>query len=184
MKRKGPQKTPTEVIQKAIARYESGTKLSVIARELGKRRSTVKYWLDNATRFAAQDQESETDPIMARIQNRLTRQSWDIIFAALKTLKGKLEQASVRDLVAVVSELFDRQSQFGALAGSRTAPDRVMEKSEEVRITVQKYLKRQAGEGEPIRDLGAAPLEHLQTETNAGGPPSLDEKQGEGNGAT
>src|SRR5258708_14325573 len=55
MKRKGPQKHSTETIQKAIAKYEGGARLSVIARELGLRKSTVKYWRDNATKFLREE---------------------------------------------------------------------------------------------------------------------------------
>jgi transposase-like protein len=183
MKRKGPQKHSTETIQKAIAKYEGGARLSVIARELGLRKSTVKYWLDNATKFLGE--ESGQNPVAMRIQNRLARESWDIIFAALKSLKGKLDQASVRDLVAVVSELFDRRAQIGALTDRQAAPERFLEKSEEVRITVQKFLQRKAGGPDPLpSDLGGAPVEPLQTETSSAQPEGGDAAQGEGNGAT
>jgi len=183
MKRKGPQKHSTETIQKAIAKYEGGARLSAIARELGIRKSTVKYWLDNATRFMAED--SGRNPVATRIQNRLARETWDIIFAALKTLKGKLDQASVRDLVAVISELFDRQAQFGALSDRQALPERLLEKSEEVRITVQKFLQRKAsGPESAASDLADAPVEPLQTDTTGAGSGSGDAAQGEGNGAT
>lgn len=185
MKRKGPQRHATEKIQQAIAKYEGGAKLSDIAREFGVRKSTAKYWLDNATKFMGED--SGKNPVTARIQNRLTRETWDIIFAALKTLKGKLEQAPVRDLVAVIKELFDRQAQFGAL-NQRTSvpPEKVLEKSEEVRITVQKFLQKRDGDAPtPVEtSLSGEPPEPLQTETTALPDAPAGPDQGEANGAS
>lgn len=185
MKRKGAQKHPTEVIQKAIAKYEGGARLSTIARDLGIRKSTVKYWLDNATKFMGEG--SHENPVTARIQKRLTTEVWDIIFAALKVLKGKLEQTSVSDLVDVISELFDRQAQFGALAARAPMPEKVMEKSQEIRIMVQQYLQKKQPQptSEPEeKNLSAAPLEQLKSPNDApasGEEPAAD---GEGNGAT
>src|SRR3989344_2628456 len=130
MKGKGAQKHPTAVIQQAMAMYEGGARLSAIARALGKRKSTVKYWLDHATKFMGD--ETHENPVTARIQKRLTSEVWDLIFASLKILKGKLEQTPARDLIEVISELFDRQSQFGALASRAPMPEKVVEKSQEI----------------------------------------------------
>lgn len=155
MSRKGPQRYPTEVIQGAIARLEKGARLADIARELNVPKNTVKYWLDHANKHLPET--SNARPVEARIHARLTRETWDIIFAALKALRGKLADASVRDLVAVVSELFDRQAQFGALAGKTQAPEKVFEKTEELRITVQKVLQERAAKDAGTRQGGPAP---------------------------
>ena len=160
MKRKGPQKYSSETIQSAITKYEGGARLSAIARELGVTKTTVKYWLDNATKFLPD--EPGKNPVAARIQNRLTREVWDIIFTSLKHMKRKLEEASVRDLVSVVSELFDRQAQFGVLSARNGVPEKVFEKSEEVRITVQKFLQKKSSveTTEPLKEsLGGGPPE-------------------------
>lgn len=167
--RKGPQKHKTELIQAAIAKYESGARLSAIARELKVGKTTIKYWLDNASKFLPEDRKHE--PVAARIHQRLTRESWDIIFAALKALRGKLAEASVRELVSVISELFDRQAQFGALAGRSRVPERVLEKSEEVRITVQKFLQERQMQGAGNKQ-GAAGTE--QTEEPASSAQVID----------
>lgn len=181
MKRKGPQKHSTEVIQSAIAKYEGGARLSAIARELGVEKTTVKYWLDNASKFLPEDRKQS--PVAARIHTRLTRETWDIIFAALKVLRGKLADASVRDLVAVISELFDRQAQFGALTGKGRIPENVMEKSEEVRITVEKFLQKQAAGSEKSRQGGPAP-ERSEEPSAAAQVIDVETEKPEANGAT
>ena len=179
MKRKGPQKHSNETIQTAIAKFEGGARLSAIARELGVEKSTVKYWLDNAARFMPE--RKGTNPTAARIQTRLTREAWDIIFLALKEIKRKLSEASIRDLVSVMGELFDRQAQFGMLAGRNAVPERVLEKSEELRITVRQFLhNKSAGEkaaseglgGEAVQRAGAAEATEAETEP---GEPKKDE---------
>jgi len=139
MRRKGPQKYSNKIIQSAIAKYEGGAKLSAIARELDVEKSTVKYWLDNASKFLP---EAGSNPAVARIGMRATRESWDIIFTALKEIKRKLSKGTIRDLILVVGELFEIQARIGALTGRRAMPAGVFEKSEEVRITVQKYMQK------------------------------------------
>jgi hypothetical protein len=181
MKRKGPQKHSTEVIQRAIAMYEGGARLSAISRELKIEKTTVKYWLDNASKFLPEDRKQS--PVAARIHTRLTRETWDIIFAALKVLRGKLADASVRDLVAVVSELFDRQAQFGALTGKGRVPERVMEKSEEVRITVEKFLQKQTAGDAKSRQGGPA-LERSEEPAAAAQIIDVETEKPEANGAT
>ena len=153
MKRKGPQKHSNETIQNAITKFEGGARLSAIAREIGVEKSTVKYWLDNAARFMPERQGP--NPAAARIQARLTREAWDIIFLTLKEIKRKLSEAPIRDLVAVMGELFDRQAQFGMLTGKNAVPERVLEKSEELRITVRQFLhNKSAGEKAASEGLG------------------------------
>lgn len=186
MKRKGPQRYPTEVIQQAIAKYENGARLSAIAREFGVQKSTAKYWLDNAAKFL-QDGPGNKSPVLSRIQNRLTKESWDIIFAAFKSLRGKLEEAPVRDLIAVISELFDRQAQFGALSNRGAVPDPVLEKSEEVRITVQRYLEKRKSaspEKESNTSLGGPALEQTQELTTIPPAGEAAATETEANGAT
>jgi len=136
--KKGPQKHSSEVIQSAIAKFEGGASLSNIAREIGVEKSTVKYWLDHANRFAG---ESHTSPLTSRIQTRLTRESWDLIFLSLKEIRRKLPEASIRDLVTLMGELFDRQAQFGKALGSNTVPEKVLERTEELKVTVQRFLQ-------------------------------------------
>lgn len=164
MKRKGPQRYSTEIIQSAIAKYEGGAKLSAIARELSIEKSTVKYWLDNASKFLP---EAGSNPAVARIGQRATRESWDIIFAALKEIKRKLDEGTLRDLILVISELFDIQARIGALTGRHAMPEKSLEKSEEVRITVQRYLQKKITEeaesektslsGEPVQSTEGTP---------------------------
>lgn len=180
MKRKGPQKHSTEVIQSAISKFESGARLSAISKELGIPKNTVKHWLDHASKYLP---ESEEHPVATRIHNRLARETWDIIFAALKTLKGKLSEASVRDLVAVISELFDRQAQFGTLAGKSRVPERVVEKSEEVRIRVETFLKKRTSGEAPKSSLGGAPVERSDAPATEAEPIDVKPEPAEGNGA-
>ena len=182
MKRKGPQKHSTEVIQRAIAMYEGGARLSAIARELAVEKTTVKYWLDNASKFLPEEGRSQS-PVAARIHTRLTRETWDIIFAALKVLRGKLADASVRDLIYAISELFDRQAQFGALTGKGRVPEKVMEKSEEVRITVEKFLQKQAA-GSTISRQGGPALERAEEPAAAEQIIDAEAEGPETNGAT
>ena len=182
MIRKGPQRYSTETIEQAITKYESGVRLSVIARELGVQKSTVKYWLDNATKHLRE--KSPGSPVVARIQKRFHAQAWDVMFAALKKLKGKLDEASARDLSTVIRELFDLQAQAGALTDRDALPDKSMEKSEEIKITVQKFLqKREASISEvPKSGLADSPVEHLQEDTTEAlpspGPVTLEEANG------
>ncbi|OGS08269.1 MAG: hypothetical protein A2270_10585 [Elusimicrobia bacterium RIFOXYA12_FULL_51_18] len=175
MKRKGPQKHSNETIQNAITKFEGGARLSAIAREIGVEKSTVKYWLDNAARFMPE--RKGANPTAARIQTRLTREAWDIIFLALKEIKKKLSDATIRDLVAVMGELFDRQAQFGMLTGRNAVPEQVLEKSEELRITVRKFLhNKSAGEKTASESLGneavqrAGAAEATEAETEPGEP--------------
>ena len=157
MKRKGPQKHSNETIHSAITKFESGARLSAIAKELGVEKSTVKYWLDNAAKFMPDKQGP--NPAVVRIQSRLSREAWDIIFLALKEIKRKLSEATIRDLVTVMGELFDRQGQFGMLSGKNAVPERVLEKSEELRITVRQFLQnKSAGEKAPSESLGVEPV--------------------------
>jgi len=173
MKRKGPQKHSNETIQSAIIKFEGGARLSAIAREIGVEKSTVKYWLDNAARFMPE--KKGANPTAARIQTRLTREAWDIIFLALKEIKRKLSEASIRDLVSVMGELFDRQAQFGMLTGRNAVPEQVLEKSEELRITVRQFLhNKSAGEKASAESLGgeavqrAGEQEPAEVETESG----------------
>ncbi|OGS32968.1 MAG: hypothetical protein A2218_10300 [Elusimicrobia bacterium RIFOXYA2_FULL_53_38] len=174
MKRKGPQKHSNETIQNAITKFEGGARLSAIAREIGVEKSTVKYWLDNAARFMPDKQGPS--PTAARIQSRLTREAWDIIFLVLKEIKRKLSDTSVRDLTTVLGELFDRQAQFGMLTGKNAVPDRVIEKSEELRITVRQFLHdKSAGEKAAAESLGGEAVqqsdapEAIEAQTEPGG---------------
>lgn len=185
MKRKGAQRYPTETIQQAIAKYEGGARLSAIARDLGIRKSTVKYWLDNATKFMGES--SHENPVTARIQKRLTSEVWDIIFAALKVLKGKLEQTTARDLIDVISELFDRQAQFGSLSSRTPMPEKVMEKSQEIRIMVQQFLqKKQTPQASEAAEssLSAAPLEQSSSPERGTATGEHEAASSEVNGAT
>ncbi len=189
MRRKGPQRHSTAMIQSAIAKFEGGMKLSDIAKSLQLQKSTVKYWLDNANKF--QPDEPGHNPVAVRIQGRLTREVWDIIFASLKILKKKLSEASARDLVQIISELFDRQAQFGSLTAKTSVPDRVMEVSEEVKITVQKFLERKETNG-PKSHGTESPMKESQAVTTVEPIPAIeiladapapDSAQAEGNSA-
>ena len=64
-------------------------------------------------------------------------------------------------------------------------PEKVFEKSEEVRITVQKYLKKREGGGEEVVEasLGPAPVEQLQNETTSAPPAASDALETPANGA-
>lgn len=122
-------------------KFEAGAKLSALAREFKVNKSTIKYWLDNAPKFMGDDDEKS--PIISRLGERLSRESWDIVFNALKELKDKLIEMSGRDLVFLIRELLELQLRFGVIANNNTVPEKVIEKSEEVRITVQRYLEKQ-----------------------------------------
>ncbi|MFA6433765.1 MAG: hypothetical protein WCW52_03635 [Elusimicrobiales bacterium] len=177
MKRKGPQKHSKEVIMSAIAKFEAGGRLSSIAREIGVEKSTVKYWLDNASKFIADGVCK--NPVADRLKGRLTRESWDIIFAALKEIKRKLPEASVKDLIIVIGELFDRQGQFGGLAGRGPMPEKVLESSEEVKITVQKFLQKRLGGLIPEVRQEETPVIPCEAEAT-GKPESAGEARKEG----
>ena len=150
MNRKGPQKHTNELRQTAIIMFEGGARLSQIARDLGVKKSTVKYWLDNASEFIAESPLSD-DPVAARLKGRLMREAWDIIFAALKEIKRKLPEATVKELTMLMGELFDRQGQFGALTGKNQVPQNIQESSEKVKITVAEYLRKQVTQVSEVR---------------------------------
>lgn len=135
------QRHPKKVIQSAIMKYEAGAKLSALAREYKVNKSTLKYWLDNAPKFIGGDEYKS--PIVSRLGDRLSRESWEIVFSALKELKEKLFEMPGRDLVFLISELLDLQSRFGVMGSNNMVPEKVIAKSEEVRITVQRYLQKQ-----------------------------------------
>lgn len=166
MKHAGPQKYSKEIIRTAIERLEAGARLTAIARELNVPKNTVKYWLDHSNKYL--EEGSGTSAVAVRIQGKLTKETWDIIFLALKSLRKKLDDASARDLVQVISELFDRQAQFGALTAKKEIPERVIESSEEVRITVQKYLEKRQPAVLPVQEakivLGDAAPERLSAD--------------------
>lgn len=169
MKRKGPKRHSTEIIQSAITKFEGGAKLATIAKELNVNKSTIKYWLDNATKFLPES--SEKNPIISRAGQRLVRESWDIVFASLKELKGKLSEMPGKDLVLVISELLDLQSRFGTISGKNSAPGKVLEKSEELRITVQKYLQNKASESlsnKPIKYIDVTDSDRVKKNDESG----------------
>jgi transposase-like protein len=178
--KKGPQKHSTEVIQSAIAKYEGGARLSAIARELNVEKSTVKYWLDNANRFMP---ESTTSPITSRIQARLTKEAWDLIFMSLKEIKKKLPDANIRDLVALMGALFDRQAQFGKAFGSNVVPDKILERSEELQVTVRRYLQeKEAGRTTPpIESLGENAVQRIEDQETTEAVITPAEPEPEGN---
>lgn len=181
MKRKGPQRHSNETIQSAIAMYEGGAKLSAIARKLEVEKSTVKYWLDNASKFLP---EAGSNPVVARIGQRATRESWDLIFAALKQIKKKLPEGNIRDLMLVVSDLFDLQARMGTLTGKHSVPAEAVEKSEEVRITVQRYLQKRT-ESEGVKtSLSAEPVEQIQEAETLPETTDITADKEETNGAT
>ncbi len=181
MKRKGPQRHSNETIQSAITMYEGGAKLSAIARKLEIEKSTVKYWLDNASKFLP---ESGSNPVVARIGQRATRESWDLIFAALKQIKRKLSEGNIRDLMLVVTELFDLQSRMGTLTGKHSVPVNAVEKSEEVRITVQRYLQ-QRSQGDVVKtSLSGEPVEQIQSAEILPAVSAVTSDKEETNGAT
>jgi transposase-like protein len=185
MKRKGPQKHSTETIQSAIVKFQNGARLTDIAKELDVEKSTVKYWLDNASRFLAEG--SAPNPVASRLQSRLVHETWDLIFLAIKTIKkSKLDDASLRDLVYLLSELFDRQNQFAAIAGRTAVPERVIEASEEVRITVKQFLqKRGPVDADPSKGgLGAAPVEQSSESPVQPEAAAVVDAETGGNGAT
>lgn len=165
MKRKGPQRHSTETIQNAIAKFEGGAKLATIAKELEINKSTIKYWLDNASNFLPES--AGKNPVVSRIGQRLSRESWNIVFASLKELKGKLSEMSGRDLVLVISELLDLQSRFGTLSGRNSVPGKVLEKSEEVRITVQKYLQKKISDDGDESSLSGKPVKCIDVTDGA-----------------
>lgn len=138
--RKKPPKYPTEVIQSAITKYENGARLTTIAKEFKVNKSTVKYWLDNAAKFI--NNPDDKDPITSRMGSRLSRESWEIIFAALKQLKIKLPEMEGKDLVFTIGRLLDLQTIFSNMTGRIKVPESVIEKSEEIKLTVQKYLEK------------------------------------------
>lgn len=182
MNRKGPQKHPKEMVQAAIAKFEGGARLSAIAREFGVTKSTVKYWLDNASKFVAEGQSKNV--LGDRLRTRLTRESWDIIFASLKEIRRKIGDATIRDLVTVIGELFDRQAQFGALTSRAAVPGRVVEASEELRITVRKYLEKK-GEAEPSKEgQGAGAVEPPKADAPPIDAEIVGGEEGGANGAT
>jgi hypothetical protein len=164
MKRK-MQRHSNEMIQSAITKFEAGAKLATIAKELNVNKSTIKYWLDNSAKFLPGS--TDKNPIISRIGQRLSRESWDIVFASLKTLKGKLQEMSGRDLVLTISELLDLQSRFGTLSGRNSVPEKVIEKSEEVRITVQKYLQKKISDNESELSLSNKPIKYIEVEDSA-----------------
>jgi len=179
--RPNAQKYPVEVIQSAIQKFEGGARLTNIARELGVSKTTVKYWLDHANKFLG-DGTAES-PIATRIQKRLTRETWDIIFAALKVLRKKLPDAGPKDLVQIIGELFDRQSRFGSIGSRNEVPAKVIEASEEIKVSVQKYLRKQESTEMVKEDLATTTPEQTSTHAEPAHVVGENGEQEEANGA-
>jgi hypothetical protein len=121
---------------------EAGASLTAISKELGIPKTTVKYWLDNAHRYLSRHPGKIPMSNLPAIKSRLEWLGWDILVMSYRALKSKLRDAPVRDLVYVISEIFDRQAQIGALTGEVKIPDRVIQVSEETRVTVREYLDK------------------------------------------
>ena len=174
--KKGPLKHSKDVIQSAITKFANGGKLSAIARELGVEKTTVKYWLDHANRFIT---DSQDNPIATRMQTRLTKESWDIMFMTLKEIKRKLPDATIKDLIALLGELYTREAQFGRGLASNPVPEKIIERSEELQVTVKRFL---AGK-DADKSLDAKCTEQTQQQDVIEAEVAGDRPKAEGNDA-
>jgi len=182
MNRKGPQKHSTETIQKAIALFESGAKLSAIARQFGVQKSTAKYWLDNAPKFQAQ--QTGPGPVIARMLRQIAHMDLEVRLRAYKVLKEKLPEATLEQALDVLCRLPSQQHSWPALSAASLSKGET-ERSE-VHITVQKFLEKQQTnqDGTPEMNLADAPAEPLQPDATEEPPAALPAAEGGANGAT
>jgi transposase-like protein len=163
---KSIQRYPLDTIKDAIGKLEEGATLSSIAKEIGVPKTTVKYWLDNASKYV----EGETGLVTKsnRVKNQINDYSWKLLFKIIKKINEGMTDASFRDLVYAARELqaILNQIKISTAGSNGNGATTLLEVSEQTSVTFKKYLeKRQeqkngnGKEGVEI-DLATPPPEH------------------------
>lgn len=154
MSNKTLQRYPREIIQDAILKVEDGASLTAIAKELGVAKSTVSYWLTNASKFMGKDFERDLNPKIAQIQQRAIEYGWKLYFSLIKKINATKDSASFRDLVYGASELQNRLLQLKPLQihGSKVSTTTEVEVSEKRRMTFRNFMEKQKSSLEVIAE--------------------------------
>lgn len=160
--KRGPQKYPKDLIRSAIKKREEGASLTSIAKDMGIAKTTVKYWLDNPSKFLAETSFESPNEKVSRVQGQILDYTWRYAFHLCKKLQEKEDDASFRDIVFGINQLVDvlGRVQVGGSHHPVTPP--VLEVSEETSITIRRFLEKKkemesAPESEPEIILGGEP---------------------------
>jgi transposase-like protein len=147
MSNKTLQRYPREVIQGAILKVEDGASLTTIANELGVSKSTVSYWLTNASKFLGKEFERDLNPKIGRIQHQVIEYGWKLYFSLIKKINATKDTASFRDLVYGASELQNRLLQLKPLQihGPKVSSTTEVEVSEKRKMTFRNFMEKQKG---------------------------------------
>lgn len=152
--RRGLQRYSKDFMQTAIQKMDNGTTLSDLARELGLSKSTLKYWADHREKFLGDGKSLKT--AVSKNHEKYLRESWKLRFKSLKAIESQIEGASLQNLIKLLTELREGQTQIGPLpsSGKSGVAQAVVEKKAEISLTVSQFLSRKLEV-----DLSAAPPE-------------------------
>ncbi len=160
--KRGPQKYPKELIRSAIKKREEGASLTSIAKDMGIAKTTVKYWLDNPSKFLAETSfESPTEKI-TRVQGQILDYTWRYAFHLCKKLQEKENDATFRDIVFGINQLVDVLGRVQVGGGHHPVTSPVVEVSEETSVTIRRFLEKK-------KEMESPPID--ETETILGGEP-------------
>lgn len=142
---------PLEFIRGFIQLVHGGISLSDASRQKGIRKSTGKYWLDNADKFLPKGDKSVA-VAGNRLQDRYLRETWKLRFKALKAAEQKLKETdaiTLKDIVALLAELREGGTQ-PALVGSGETLGQLSaeytEKHAKIKMDVSNFLKKSVKE--------------------------------------
>lgn len=151
--RRGLQRYSKDFMQTAIQKLDNGMTLSDLARELGLSKSTLKYWADHRDKFLGDGKSLKS--AANKNHEKYLRETWRLRFKTLKAIEGQIEGASLQNLIKLLTELREGQTQIGPLpAGKPGVAQAVVEKKAEISLTVSEFLSKKL-EG----DLSVAPPE-------------------------
>lgn len=181
---KGPQKYPPETKQLARSKADAGMSLSDIARELNASKSTVKYWLDHPD----DPQPGIAIPNGSSIKTQCSQAFWDVFYSALLQIKKSLRKMTWMECLGVIKELLPYLQAISALESRGiTIPEKIVEVSQEIKVRIQDYLKKQSttdSKTGPEMNLGGEPAERAERPQTAAALPQPAPTEKESNGAT
>lgn len=152
--RRGLQRYSKDFMQTAIQKLDNGMTLSDLARELGLSKSTLKYWADHREKFLGDGKSLQS--AATKNHGKYLRESWRLRFKTLKAIEGQIDGASLQNLIKLLTELREGQTQIGPLPGNGKPgmAQAVVEKRAEISLTVSEFLSKKLK-----GDLSAAPPE-------------------------
>jgi transposase-like protein len=177
--RRGLQRYSRDFIQTALQKLDNGTGLSDLARELDLSKSTLKYWMDHRDKFLGDGKGLRS--AISKNHERYLRESWKLRFKTLKAIEGQIEGASLQNLIKLLTELREGQTQIGPLpaSGKPGVGQAVVEKRAEISLTVSEFLSKKLK-----GDLSAAPPEPTGGAAESAAPAGPATSEGGENSAT